>query len=166
MAYNLSNYEDVAKRIKRFNKEHPEGRIITENLTTDEDRKRGEWVVKTSIYLNADEQERGLPKCTGLAFERDGGSGASKFSALEVCETSSRGRALAVLYGTSASREEMAKVNRGVRFEDKAIQWAPLIGSLKTRAEARELFKRANAANAHEETLELIKAAAETLPEA
>lgn len=56
------------------------------------------------------------PTGTGLAFEIDGTAGANVTSALENCESSSVGRALAQAnYGGDkrVTREEMAKVNRG-----------------------------------------------------
>jgi hypothetical protein len=39
--------------------------------------------------------ERGCPKASGLAYEVDSASGPQAASALEVCETSAIGRALA-----------------------------------------------------------------------
>jgi hypothetical protein len=53
---------------------------------------------------------------TGLAFEVDGGMGANQTAALENAETSAIGRALAncgFSGNKRASREEMAKANRG-----------------------------------------------------
>lgn len=120
--FNLEEYETVASRITRFYEAFPEGRIITDNLTTTEDRTQGVWIVKTSIYLTLEEQVAGCPKATGLAFEVDGQGMANKTSALENCETSSIGRCLANLgmsgdlrgnAETRPSREEMEKVQRG-----------------------------------------------------
>jgi len=114
--FDLANYETVEQRITRFYKDNPDGRIITHNLTTPQDRAVLTWVVQTIIYLSGDDQARGLAKSTGLAFEIDGQGMANKTSALENCETSSIGRALANA-GYSGdrrtSREEMQKVERG-----------------------------------------------------
>jgi hypothetical protein len=115
--FNLEDYETVEERIKRFYEANEDGRITTENLTTDTDRATGTWVVKASVYLTAGDQANNLPKATGLAFEVDGGQGANQTAALENGETSAIGRALANsgLSGNKrASREEMAKVERGV----------------------------------------------------
>ena len=72
----------------------------------------------------------GVAKATGHAFEVDGQAGANVTSALENCESSAVGRALA-LAGFSvnkdnptslASREEMEKVARGpVKPEPVAV---------------------------------------------
>ena len=115
--FNLADYETVEERIKRFYKDHPDGRIITENLTTLQDRQVSTWVVKAAVYLTVDEQAIATPKATGLAFEIDSAKGPQATSALEVCETSAIGRALAnagYSGNKRASREEMAKVQRGL----------------------------------------------------
>lgn len=114
--FNLNDYETVEERIKRFYSMAPDGRIITEDLTTPQDRSVLTWRVKTTIYLSGEDQELGLAKATGHAFEIDGQGGANRTSAWENAETSSIGRALANM-GLSgnkrATREEMAKVERG-----------------------------------------------------
>ena len=114
--FNLADYETVEDRIKRFYEAHPDGRIITEDYTTDNDRAQMMWRVKTTIYLDEGSQAAGLPKATGHAFEVDGVGMANKTSALENCETSSIGRALANMNlsgNKRTSREEMEKVARG-----------------------------------------------------
>lgn len=115
--FNLADYETVEERIKRFYVAYPDGRILTENLSTLQDRQVLTWVFKTTIYLDEGSLAAGLPKATGHAFEVDGGGGANKTSAMENAETSSIGRALAnmAMSGNKrASREEMAKVERNV----------------------------------------------------
>ena len=115
--FNLNEYETVAERIKRFYNDYPDGRIITENLTQQHDRALATWVVKAEIYLNSDDQAKGLVKASGLAFEIDGVGMANKTSALENAETSAIGRALANAGYSGdkkqrASVEEMSKVSR------------------------------------------------------
>jgi hypothetical protein len=115
--FNLADYETVEERIARFYKDNPDGRIVTENLTTLQDRQVLTWVVKATVYLNNKEQGGLLPKATGLAFEIDGIGMANKTSALENAETSAIGRALAnagYSGNKRTSREEMEKVARGV----------------------------------------------------
>jgi hypothetical protein len=115
--FNLADYETVEERIARFYKDNPDGRIITENLTTLQDRQVLTWVVKATIYLNNEQQGSQLAKATGLAFEIDGIGMANKTSALENAETSAIGRALAnagYSGNKRTSREEMEKVARGV----------------------------------------------------
>ncbi len=115
--FNLNEYETVAERLKRFYKDYPDGRIITENLTEQHDRVLATWVVKASIFLNADDQRNNLAKATGLAFEVDGVGMAQKTSALETCETSAIGRALGNMgyFGSlKPTREEMQKTVKPV----------------------------------------------------
>jgi hypothetical protein len=116
--FNLAEYETVAERLIRFHAAHPDGRIITEEISKENDRAKGIWVVKTSIYLTGEDLVADLPKATGYAFEVDGGSGANRTAALENAETSSIGRCLANMNFASgqnrASREEMEKAARGV----------------------------------------------------
>jgi len=112
--FNLADYETVAERIIRFYRDHPDGAIITKNLTTDADRERKQWVVYAEVWFDKNNDVR--PTGTGLAYEIDGGQGPNLTSGLENCESSSCGRALAQAnYGGDkrVSREEMAKVNRG-----------------------------------------------------
>jgi hypothetical protein len=127
--FNLNDYETVEERIKRFYKDNPDGRILTQNLTTLQDRQVGTWVVKAEIWLPSwtlPQEAHGwieLPnrtgwflKATGLAFELDGQGMANKTSALENAETSAIGRALANMNYSGnkrTSREEMEKVSRG-----------------------------------------------------
>lgn len=116
-SFNPAEYETVAERIARFYKDFPDGRIVTKNITQQHDRAISTWVVQSWVYLSSEDQARGLPKATGLAFEIDGAGMANKTSALENAETSSIGRSLANA-GYSGdkrvTREEMNKVNRGV----------------------------------------------------
>jgi len=115
--FDLNSYETVEQRIKRFYEAYPDGRIITEDMTTVQDRAVSTWRVKATIYLSDADQERNLPKATGHAFEIDGIGMANKTSAWENAETSSIGRALAnmAMSGNKrASREEMEKVARDV----------------------------------------------------
>lgn len=111
--FNLADYDLVEDRIKKFWTKYPDGAITTQNTTTDADRDRKQWVVEAAVYRHRDDIR---PTSTGMAFETDGTAGANQTSALENCETSAIGRALAnfTFSGNKrASREEMAKVARG-----------------------------------------------------
>lgn len=110
--FNLADYETVDARIKRFYTDWPSARILTELVDANGVAGATRWIVKASIWR---ERTDGEPDATGYAFEVDGNGMANKFSALENCETSARGRALAGLgySGDKApSREEMEKVQR------------------------------------------------------
>ena len=104
----LQNYETVAQRLERFWTDHPSGRISTELL----DGGSGYWIFKARIYSKADDAE---PISTGHAHETIGASQINKTSALEVCETSAVGRALALAgyHGSQiASAEEITRAKQ------------------------------------------------------
>jgi hypothetical protein len=159
--FNLNDYELVETRIRKFYSMYEDGRIITENVSTPEDRAKGMFVTKTYVYTSLAEHAANLPKATGHAFELEGGMGAAKFSSLEVCETSSIGRALAnmALSGNKrASREEMQKVERMDAWEKPLINWAEEIANLEHADGARGLYALAKAENAPKAVLEAITA--------
>lgn len=166
--FNLADYELVETRIGKFYSLYEDGRIQTENMTTPADREKGIWVVKARLYTTQEDQRLGLPKATGYAFEVDGGYGANKTSALENCETSAIGRALAnmALHGSKrASREEMSKVERGVTpavqaeaWEKPLLNWPEEIGKLTDANGARGLYALAKAENAPKAVLDEITA--------
>lgn len=162
--FNLNDYETVEERIKRFYEANEDGRITTENLTTDTDRATGTWIVKASVYLTAGDQAHNLPKATGLAFEIDGGQGANQTSALENGETSAIGRALANagLSGNKrASREEMAKVEKGVTPQ-APTDWIAKAEGAGDIDKIRLVYAQAKAQGAPKEVLERIKARGES----
>lgn len=106
---NLENYAPVADRLVLFWTDHPNGRIVTEIVVDDGQR----IVTRAAIYRDiADDR----PVTTGFAEEVRGTSQVNRTSALENCETSAIGRALANWkYQASdqrPSREEMTKVAR------------------------------------------------------
>ena len=110
--FNLNDYETVAERLRRFKADWPDSVIITELIENEGPVGKTRWVMKASIW-----RERGpeAPDATGWAFEVDGVGMANQSSALENCETSAIGRALANLnyHGDKrATREEMEKVRR------------------------------------------------------
>jgi hypothetical protein len=105
--FNLDDYETVEERLIKFWKDHPDGLIHTELLESQSAR----FIVKASIYRTEADLR---PWTTGLAEETVQGRGVNATSALENCETSAIGRALAnanyATKGKRASREEMGKV--------------------------------------------------------
>jgi hypothetical protein len=111
--FNLDNYDPVEKRLgyrkdaKSFWEDFPDGRIATELEVCDKDR----YVVKAYLYKTYDSS---IAWVTGLAEEKVSDRGVNATSALENCETSAIGRALAnagyAAKGKRASREEMSKV--------------------------------------------------------
>ena len=157
--FNLADYETVEERIARFYKDHPDGRIITENLTTKEDRQVSTWVVRAFIFFNSDGTTPA--KSTGLAFEVDGTGMANKTSALENAETSAIGRALAnagYSGNKRTTREEMAKVERGQTPAPQKRDWAKEIEALTNVDDARQLYNEARTRKAGNQVLESITA--------
>ena len=113
--FNLDDYELVETRIARFLEDYPDGRIITHEATRSADRENGYWTVKAEIFTDHEDQHADCPKATGWAFEIEGTAGANATAALENCETSAIGRALANAGYQSkkrSSQEEMKKVAR------------------------------------------------------
>ena len=157
--FDLAQYETVEERIRRFYAENPDGRITTENLTTADDRAAKTWIVRASVFLDAENQVNQTPKATGLAFEIDGQPGANLTSALENAETSAIGRALAnagYSGNKRASREEMAKVTR-------ASQVAQNLDSITDVTELRRFYANRKAAGADEKELQTIQERARLL---
>ena len=105
--FNLDDYETVEERLVKFWKEHKDGQIHTKLL----EHTAGRFIVEASIYRT---EADARPWTTGLAEETVQGRGVNSTSALENCETSAIGRALAnagyATKGKRASREEMTKV--------------------------------------------------------
>jgi len=137
--FSLDDYEPVEARLRRFWKDHPEGAIIVDNITTEGDRTRGEWVCTASVFFHHEDIR---PRGTDTAYEKDGGSGPQQFAGLEVCATSATGRALAncgYSGNKRASREEMAKVARHSNVTAMPLQ-KPTI-DVQTAANIDELNK-------------------------
>ena len=107
--FNFEDYETVEERLIKFWKEHPDGRISTEIVEHTLQR----FIVKASIYRTEVDAH---PWTTGFAEETVSTRGVNSTSALENCETSAIGRALAnanyAAKGKRPSRQEMAKVNQ------------------------------------------------------
>jgi hypothetical protein len=105
--FNLEDYETVEERLVKYWKDHPDGQIHTKLLDSTASR----FIVEASIYRTEADSR---PWTTGLAEETVQGRGVNATSALENCETSAIGRALAnagyATKGKRASREEMSKV--------------------------------------------------------
>jgi hypothetical protein len=113
--FNLEDYETVEERLVKFWKDHPDGQIHTKVLEHTTSR----FIVEACIYRT---EADARPWTTGLAEETIQGRGVNATSALENCETSAIGRALAnagyATKGKRASREEMNKVKAKVEVQN------------------------------------------------
>ena len=105
--FNLQDYETVETRLEKWHDKFPDSRVETELIEASNTR----FVVFAKLFKTEADPK---PCATGLAFETITEKGVNSTSALENCETSAIGRALAnagfAAKGKRASREEMAKV--------------------------------------------------------
>lgn len=151
MAYDLSSYEEVKDRIRRFLDDYPDGRITT---TLDRISDDGKTVFfRALIYKNNEEQEKNLPLATGYAFEKEGSNPVNRTSHVENCETSAIGRALAnmnFIKGNSRpSAEEMGKVIRMTQVKEPEPQEEPGGLNEKQIAALRKLFRNSRNPEKH-----------------
>jgi hypothetical protein len=109
MAFNLADYETVESRLVKFWKENPDGRIETELIEANSNR----FIIMARIFRTEADSKYWT---SGHAYETITDRGVNSTSALENCETSAIGRALAnagfATHGKRPSREEMNKVAR------------------------------------------------------
>ena len=105
--FNLADYEPVEVRLEKFIKDYPDFRISTELEVVEATR----YIVKAYLFKA---KEDSVAWATGYAEETVTSRGVNQTSALENCETSAIGRALAnagyAPKGKRPSREEMTKV--------------------------------------------------------
>jgi hypothetical protein len=119
MGFNLDDYEPVEARLEKFWKEHEDGRIETELLEASKDR----FIVMARLYRTEADA-----KCwtTGIAEETVAQRGVNQTSALENCETSAIGRALANAgYATKGKRPSLQEMQKVVKANDKPTYGAP-----------------------------------------
>jgi hypothetical protein len=90
--FNPDEYITVHERIEKFYVKWPHGRVITTVL--EHDRESGFILIRAEVFREPDDA---LPAATGHAYELRSAGHVQQGSYVEVCETSSVGRALALL---------------------------------------------------------------------
>jgi len=121
--FNLDDYETVEVRLEKFIKDFPDFRVETELVSFQNDR----YIVKAWLYRTFADS---TPFASGLAEETISSRGVNATSALENCETSAIGRALAnagyASKGKRPSKEEMVKVAR-TKFSEPKQDYIPVM---------------------------------------
>ena len=110
MRFNPDEYITVSERIEKFYAKFPQGRILT-NIV-EHNAETGFILIRAEVYREPDDA---LPAATGHAYELRSAGHVQAGSYVEVCETSSVGRALALLG---------FEVRRGVASREEVIRGA------------------------------------------
>jgi hypothetical protein len=110
MRFNPDEYITVSERIEKFYAKFPQGRILT-NIV-EHSAETGFILIRAEVYRDP---EDALPAATGHAYELRSAGHVQAGSYVEVCETSSVGRALALLG---------FEVRRGVASREEVIRGA------------------------------------------
>ena len=123
MAFNLADYETVESRLEKWWKDYPDGRVATKLEQASDTR----YIVSAELFKTEADAK---PCATGIASESISDRGVNSTSALENCETSAIGRALAnagyAAKGKRASREEMTKVVKSETFSVDRTEPMPI----------------------------------------
>lgn len=142
--FNIDEYDTVETRLARFHEDYPDGRVVSYELTSEEDRAKGYWVVRAQIFIDHDDQHANCPKASGFAFEIEGGAGANKTAALENAETSAIGRALANMGYSGRKRPTQTEMRKVARADHPIpAEFIESVSTAKDRAELDKLYATA-----------------------
>ena len=139
--FDISQYETVEERLKKFWADYPNGRIWTEEVFVSDDAKT--VIFKAFVYIDKEDIN---PVSTGIAEETkgQGNTYVNSTSHVENCETSAIGRALANwnYQGTGKkrpSREEMSKVDKQPATKKEIVQETTTLPSKITATAVKSL---------------------------
>lgn len=138
--FNPQDYSTVDERLRLFWSDNTNGRVSTQLVRVDGDVGSTRWVVRAEVYRDATQSE---PTATGYAFEVDGTGMANQSSALENCETSAIGRALA-----NAGYSGDKRANRQEMMKAFVVQARAEIAQATTKEQLQDLWRQASAAGA------------------
>lgn len=138
--FNPQDYSTVDERLRLFWSENPDGRISSETIEINGEIGATRWVVRAEVYRDATQSE---PTATGYAFEVDGTGMANQSSALENCETSAIGRALA-----NAGYSGDKRANRQEMMKAFVVQARAEIAQATSKEQLQDLWRQASAAGA------------------
>jgi hypothetical protein len=138
--FNLADYETVDSRLHRFHETHKNGRVHTELVTTriNDAGQIIQYVCKAEIYRDLLDP---VPSATGYAEEVLGSNPINRTSALENCETSAIGRALANLgFSTKGARPSQTEMTKAERTPKKSL--TETIAEVSPAVEKMEKFEQ------------------------
>lgn len=106
-------YVLVNERIKAFWQLYPNGRILTEIISLENEM----CVIKAKVFTDREDER---PAATGTAYEKESSSFINKTSYIENCETSAIGRALGILgIGIDTSVASAEEVENAIENQKK-----------------------------------------------
>ena len=106
-------YVLVNERIKAFWQLYPNGRILTELISLENEM----CVIKAKVFTDREDER---PAATGTAYEKESSSFINKTSYIENCETSAIGRALGILgIGIDTSVASAEEVENAIENQKK-----------------------------------------------
>ncbi|HEX7313320.1 MAG TPA: hypothetical protein VF297_05340 [Pyrinomonadaceae bacterium] len=135
MRFNPDEYITVAERIEKFYARFPDGRLLTSIV--EHNQETGFILCRAEAYREKDDA---LPAATGHAYELRSAGHVQAGSYVEVCETPSVGRALALLgfevKRGVASREEVVRGQQKAQARPRQDADGTLDAQILTAAEA------------------------------
>jgi len=122
MSFDLSNYEDVNSRIKRFRLEFPTGRLIA--YIEDIDIVKGYILMKAEAYRSDADL---TPAAVDYAFEIRTDRGVNQLNWVENCTTSVYGRVIGLLTPSEINRATKQDMEQVAASENviKPAKWFP-----------------------------------------